>query len=139
MKQLPLNKLVNTKWLTKELQAANVRVHTVAQNEGETVGYAEIEEADEALALSVIEAHDANNNEGTVIAAAPVGAKAWFDSRPNAKLLFSLSVADLEAEIFSLVDTSFPALSAGNRMRWKLLLMAVAIAVRVLVKRERLG
>lgn len=61
MKTITFDKRINRKWLTQELQAANVRVSTVAQNEGETVGYAEIEEADEALAILVIEAHDPDN------------------------------------------------------------------------------
>lgn len=69
---------------------------------------------------------------------APVGAKAWFSSNPSAKLIWSMNAADLAAEIASLVDTSFPSLSAANRMRWKLLLTAVALVVRIWVKREGL-
>lgn len=38
---------------------AGVRIYTVAQ--GEVTGYVEIEEADEALALPVIEAHNPEN------------------------------------------------------------------------------
>lgn len=62
MLRIEINKSVSRKWLTKELQAAGVRVYSVVQNEGESVGYTEIEEADEALALQVIQAHNPNNN-----------------------------------------------------------------------------
>ncbi len=69
---------------------------------------------------------------------APITTRQWFNDNPQAKLIWSLSVADLAAEIASLVDASFPSLSAANRTRWKLLLTGITLAVRVLVKRERL-
>lgn len=59
MKKLIINKPISTKWLTVELQTAGVRVDTVGQDE--LNAYAEIHEADEALALPVIEAHDPEN------------------------------------------------------------------------------
>lgn len=70
---------------------------------------------------------------------APIGAKAWFESHPNAKLLFSLSIADLEIEINSLADALLPLATAPNRTRLKLLLMAISVTIRILVKRENLG
>lgn len=139
MKTITISKLINRKWLTAELQTAGVRVDSVGQI-SELEAYADIHEDDEALALTIIEAHDLAQIEATeaAILAAPVSAREWFDSHANAKLLFSLSINDLETEIFTLVDTSFPLLLPANRMRWKLLLMAFAICIRILVKRERL-
>ena len=61
MKQIFFDKLVNKKWLTRELQEANVRISSVAQNEGESTGYVEIHEDDESLALGVIQAHNPTN------------------------------------------------------------------------------
>lgn len=59
MKKIIINKAINRKWLTTELQAAGVRVDTVGQDEASA--YAEIHEEDEVLALPVIEAHDPDN------------------------------------------------------------------------------
>lgn len=67
------------------------------------------------------------------------GARGWFRANPNAKLLFTLSIPDLQTEIYSLVDTSFPSMTAGNRNRWKLLLMAIAVTIRILVKKQKLN
>lgn len=68
-------------------------------------------------------------------------AKAWFVSHPNAALLFNLSIVDLDAEIDSLVDALFPALSvppisAANKNRLKLWMKTVSHTIRALAKRE---
>lgn len=68
--------------------------------------------------------------------AAKSAANQWFADNPNGKLLFTLSIPDLSTEIATLVDALFPAATAGNRTKLKLLLMAIAVSVRVLVKRE---
>lgn len=70
--------------------------------------------------------------------AAPGAARQWFIDNPNARLIWSMTVAEIAAEIAALVDTSFAGLSAANRTRWKLLLTGITLALRVLVKRERL-
>lgn len=64
------------------------------------------------------------------------GAKAWFDSHPNAALLFNLSIVDLDAEIDSLVNDLFPIASAANKNRLKLWMKTVSHAIRALAKRE---
>lgn len=69
---------------------------------------------------------------------APGNARQWFNDHPNAKLIWSMTVSEIDAEIASLVDASFASLSGANRTRWKLLLTGLVLAVRVLVKRERL-
>lgn len=69
---------------------------------------------------------------------ARTGARQWFTDNPNGKLLFTLTIAELSAEIASLVDALFPAATAPNRTKLKLLLMAMAVSVRLLVKRETL-
>lgn len=66
---------------------------------------------------------------------AQTGAKAWYLSTPNAALLFELSIDGLIAEIDSL---DFTALPAATRNKLKLLLKTLAVAVRVLAKREGL-
>lgn len=67
---------------------------------------------------------------------APGGARQWFIDNPNGKLLFTLSIPDLSAEIAALVDALFPVATASNRTKLKLLLMGIAVSVRVLVRRE---
>lgn len=69
---------------------------------------------------------------------APISARNWFVANPQAQQLFTLSLVDLQTEIYTRVDLLFPAATAGNRTFMKLLLMALAVCVRVLVKRERL-
>lgn len=59
MLRIEITKPVNRKWLTVELQEAGVRVDTVAYDDG--IGYADIHEDDESLALPVIEVHDPTN------------------------------------------------------------------------------
>jgi hypothetical protein len=56
MIKIIINKVVNIRWLTRELQAAGVTVFSVSE------GYAEVLAAHETLALSVIAAHDPLNN-----------------------------------------------------------------------------
>ena len=89
-------------------------------------------------AFDSVAAAAAEAEREVVIAASPVGAKAWFAANPNARLIFSMTVSEVAAEIASLVDVSFPAVSAANRTRWKLLLTAIVLVVRIFVKRERL-
>lgn len=142
MVRLPIDREISPRWLTRELQLAGVTISGVGvEHDGDgnfVSAYAEVNEVDEALALMVIEDHDPDNNEGTAILAAPTGARAWFAGNPQARLIWSMSVTDLVAEIANLVDASFPVLSAGNRLRWKLLLTGAALVIRILVKRERL-
>lgn len=69
---------------------------------------------------------------------APISTRAWFAQNPNARLIWSMPVVELAAEIASLVDVTFPVATAANRLRWKLLITGIALVVRVLVKRERL-
>jgi len=76
--------------------------------------------------------------EEQAIKDAPIGARAWFDANPNAKLIWSMSVTDLAAEIVTLVDALFPSATAGNRTKLKLLLTGITLAVRILVKKEGL-
>jgi hypothetical protein len=134
MVKIPISKQVSVKWLTRELQVAGVDVVSVGED------YAEVAEADEDLALTVIEAHDlaAIEAKEAVIMAAPDSVKAWFNSNPSAKLIFSMTVSEVAAEIASLVDTSFSGQPAALRTKWKLLLTAVVLVVRIFVKRERL-
>lgn len=61
MKTIAISKAINVKWLTAELQAAGVRVDSVGQ-ENELDAYAEIHDEDESIALTVIEAHDPEDN-----------------------------------------------------------------------------
>lgn len=136
MKKILIDKPVSVKWLTRQLQAAGVSGPGVGQENGNA--YAEVAEADEALALTVIEAHDANDNEGTAIEAAPIGVRGWFASNSQARLIWSMPVNELAAEISSLVDVSFAGLPVGVRTKWKLLLTGIALVVRIYVKRERL-
>lgn len=64
MKRILINKPINTKWLTTELQTAGVRVDSVGKI-SEIEAYAEIHEDDEPLAIPVIEVHDPANNPET--------------------------------------------------------------------------
>lgn len=67
------------------------------------------------------------------------GARAWFAANSGALALFDLSISELETEINNLVDALLPLATAANRTKQKRLLTGLAIAVRVLVKREGLG
>lgn len=67
---------------------------------------------------------------------APLTARQWLVDNPQAKQIFSLSVADLNSQVAALIDASFPLLTAGQRATWKLLMMAILLTVRVMVKRE---
>lgn len=67
--------------------------------------------------------------------AAHSGAKAWYIATPNAALLFSLTIDGLVAEVDSLDLTALPA---ATRTKLKLMLKTLAVAVRVLAKREEL-
>lgn len=62
MKTILINQPVNVKWLTRELQAAGVNVLSVAYDDIANQFYTEVDEAHEALALTIIEAHDPANN-----------------------------------------------------------------------------
>ncbi len=111
----------------------------IIENGKET--YIDLSPEEEAARLAEIAANQPTPEELARLAAlaeAPITARQWFNDNPNAKLIWSLSVAEVAAEIASLVDASFPTLSAANRTRWKLLLTGITLAVRVLVKRERL-
>lgn len=64
---------------------------------------------------------------------ARVGARAWYIAHPPAQLLFTESIPDLETRIDNMDLTT-----AAGRNQLKLLLKTLAIAVRVLAKREGL-
>lgn len=63
------------------------------------------------------------------------GAKQWYLDNPNAALLFTLTITQLEAEIDALDFSSMPA---GTANKLKLLLKTLSISVRVLARREGL-
>lgn len=62
--------------------------------------------------------------------------KDWLTANPNAMLLVDLPVAELMAEIDGLDLTTLPT---ATRNKLRLLLKTLTMAVRVLIKRERLG
>lgn len=90
------------------------------------------------LLAAILAAGVVANVPEVAISQTPGAVRTWFAANPSAKLIWSMSVTDLVAEIASLVDVSFPTLSAGNRTRWKLLLTAITLVVRIWVKREKL-
>lgn len=109
--------------------------------EGRRIRYVDLTPEEEAQRLAESAANTPTLEETARLEAireAPNNARTWFEAHSNARAIFSLSVVDLEAEIGSLVDALFPSATAGNRTRLKLLLTALTLAVRVMVKRERL-
>lgn len=109
--------------------------------EGKRALYVDLTAEEEEARLLEIEQNTPTAEELAIeaaIADAPLSARAWFQANPSAKLIWSMPVVDLAAEIASLIDVSFAGLSAANRTRWKLLVTGITLAVRVLVKRERL-
>lgn len=103
--------------------------------------YIDLSPEEEAAHLAEMEANQPTAEELAAQAAAtdaPITARAWFTANPSAKLIWSMSVTDLVAEIASLVDATFPTATAPNRTRWKLLLTAITLVVRILVYREKL-
>lgn len=79
-----------------------------------------------------MELDESLDQEGVAQSAA-TGARAWYETHPNAALLFELSIDDLELQIDSLDLTALPA---ATRNSLKLLLKTLSVAVRVLAKRE---
>lgn len=67
---------------------------------------------------------------------AQAGALQWFADNPVTRQLFTLSIAELETEINTLIDAALPLATVGNRTKIKKLLTALSISVRLLVKRE---
>lgn len=67
---------------------------------------------------------------------ARTGARQWLIDNPATAQIFTLSIPELETEIGTLIDLSFPSLAVANRTKWKKLVMALAVSVRVLMKRE---
>lgn len=104
--------------------------------------YVDLTPEEEAQRLLDIEANRPTAEEiaeEEAIRDAPVGVRGWFAANPNSKLIFSMTVAEVAAEIAALVDISFPApATAATRTKWKLLLTGLTLAVRIIVKRERL-
>lgn len=103
--------------------------------------YVDLTPEEEAQRLLDIEANRPTAEQLAQEAAvrdAPITARQWFNDNPNAKLIWSMTVAEVVAEIDSLIDALFPSATAGNRTKLKLLLKGITLAVRVLVKRERL-
>lgn len=92
----------------------------------------------ELLAAAIAAGVMANAPE-VAISQTPGAVRTWFAANPNAKLIWSMTVTDLVAEIAALVDISFPApATAATRTKWKLLLTAITLVIRILVKREKL-
>lgn len=104
--------------------------------------YIELSPEEEAERLADIEASQPTPEELARLEAireAPVTARQWFADNPNARLIWSMTVAEVVAEIAALVETTFPApATVGTRTKWKLLLTAIVLVVRIYVKRERL-
>lgn len=103
--------------------------------------YLEMTPEEEVARLLEIEANTPTPEQlakEAAIADAPLTARAWFQANPNAKLIFSMSVTEVVAEIASLVDALFPSATAGNRLKLKLLLTSITLVVRIWVKREAL-
>lgn len=105
------------------------------------VVYLELSPEEEAAHLAEMEVNQPTAEEIAAVAEtqqAPITARQWFTDNPNAKLIWSMTVTDLATEIAVLVDALFPSATAGNRVKLKLLLTGITLAVRVLVKRDRL-
>lgn len=62
------------------------------------------------------------------------GALAWFEANPATKQIFTLSIADLETEINTLVDAVIPLATAANRTRVKKLFMVWSLHTRIYAK-----
>lgn len=63
------------------------------------------------------------------------GVRQWYKDHPNASLLFTLTVAELDAEIEALDFSSMPT---GTANKLKLLLKTFSMTARVLARREGL-
>ena len=83
-----------------------------------------------------IAARDLRDQQEQSATDAETGARAWYAGSPNASLLFTLSIPELEAEISTLIDQILPLATAGQRAKLKLLLTTYGVAIRVLAKRE---
>lgn len=108
---------------------------------GKRTVYEDLTPEEEAARLLEIEQNTPTPEQlakEAAIADAPLSARAWFQANPNAKLIFSMSVAEIVAEIANLVDVLFPGATAGNRTKLKLLLTSITLVVRIWVKREAL-
>lgn len=104
--------------------------------------YIDLSPEEEAAHLAEMAANQPTAEELAAQAAAtdaPITARQWFNDNPNAKLIWSMTVAEVVAEIAALIDISFPPpATAATRTKWKLLLTAITLVVRIWVKRERL-
>lgn len=108
---------------------------------GKRTVYEDLTPEEEVARLLEIEANTPTAEQlakEAAIADAPLTARAWFQANPNAKLIFSMSVAEIVAEIANLVDALFPSATVGNRTKLKLLLTSITLVVRIWVKREAL-
>lgn len=131
----------NGLWHFKIGGVASDSLYRLADLSRETTSPADWLAANAAEAQVAIDAgvYNEETARGLATGAAHGGALAWFEANPAAMALFDLSVADLETEINSLVDVLLPLATVPNRTKQKRLLTGLAIAVRVLVKREGLG
>ena len=133
--------------LGEKLHAANIPIVGVSDNGDGTfrIDFApEATQPQRDAAAAIVAAFDpvaelaAEEVKEAAIIAAPIGARTWFVANPNAKLIWSMTTAEVVTEIASLVDNSFIGLPVATRTKWKLFLTAITLIVRILVKRERL-
>lgn len=134
---------MNLEQLKAELIAAGINVYLVGLDDGAVFarflenGRKRIPTPQEQTAINaVVAAHEPRPTRTEAAETAHGGARAWYEANPNAALLFELSIDDLMTEIDGL---DFTALPGATRTRLRLLLKTLAVAVRVLAKREGLG
>lgn len=138
--------MLAVKILTDKLTQAGIPIAGVSGNEPpflvEFAAGATQQQRDAAAAI--VAAFDpavevaAEEAKEAAIADAPITARAWFVANPNAKLIWSMTVAEVVAEVAALIDVSFPGATAGTRTKWKLLITAMVLVVRIRVKGDRL-
>lgn len=130
--------------LEKKLADAGIPVYGVAEDGagGYRVDFAAgATPAQQSTAAGIVSAFDPIAEQADLDeleagkVAAQSGAKAWYIATPNSALLFSLTIDGLVAEVDSL---DLAALPAATRTKLKLMLKTLAVAVRVLAKKEEL-
>jgi hypothetical protein len=62
------------------------------------------------------------------------GTKQWFIDNPQTQQIFTLSIANLETEISTLVDALFPSASVANKTKTKKLWMVWSLHARIYAK-----
>lgn len=140
MIRLTINKEINIRWLTRELQAAGVNVTSVELGApGEA--YALVAEADEAAALAVIEAHDPESTPDALERADFNNLGADITTQVD---WINGTIPEIDTGL-GLIDSAFPnvtqrAIIRGllqNQRRILLILRGVLRAFRFVVRRLR--